>query len=188
MKNIEIEAKYKIDEKKYEEILDFLMKKEFKCKEERQHDIYFSPQHFPFLGGQIDNECLRIRVLDTKNILSYKKFVDKTEDKNSYCIEHEIEIEDIDTLTKILNDLRIDKTITIKKERKSFYIDDLLEVSLDDVDGLGKFVELEIKNEGKLSQGLNTIKELTEKFMLSEDMRDYEGYSYLLYEKYKDNL
>jgi hypothetical protein len=33
-------------------------------KIEKQNDIYLSPLHFPFFGGEIDNECLRIRVPD----------------------------------------------------------------------------------------------------------------------------
>lgn len=188
MKNIEVEAKYRIDENKYNEILEYFINEKYEFKEERQHDIYFSPKHFPFLGGEIDNECLRIRVLDDKNILSYKKFVGKTEEKSSYCIEHEIEVEDIEGLTNILNDLRIEKIITIKKIRKTFDIKDILEVSLDYVDDLGYFIELEIKKENNSVASSDLMIELADKFKLTEDMRDYEGYSYLLYEKYKNNL
>lgn len=188
MKNIEIEAKYKISDEIYDEILNYLIDKKYIEKQEKQNDIYFSPKHFPFFGGDIDNECLRIRILDNKNILSYKKFVAKTEDKNSYCIEHEIEVEDIDTLIKILENLRIDKTITIKKDRKSFCVENLIEISLDDVEGLGKFVELEILSEEKIKEAMKLISEITNSFGLLENMRDYEGYSYLLYEKYKTNL
>lgn len=186
MKNIEIEAKYIIDDKIYKGIFDYLNDKSYKMEEERQHDIYFSPIHFPFLGGKIDNECLRIRILDNKNILSYKKFVAKTDDKNSYCIEHEIEVEDIEGLTNILQDLRIEKTITIKKTRKKFNIENMVEVSLDEVEDLGKFVEIEIKDENKIEQAMAFMNDVINKFNLTDDMRDYEGYSYLLYEKYKN--
>ncbi len=186
MKNIEIEAKYKINSEIYDDMLKYLTSKNYVEKQEKQHDIYFSPINFPFFGGTIDNECLRIRVLNDKNILSYKKFVAKTEDKSSYCIEHEIEVEDIEGLKRILEDLRIEETITIKKLRRSFNIENLLELSLDDVVDLGKFVELEIKNEEELEKSLQIMKEITSKFSLTEEMRDYDGYSYLLYENFKN--
>ncbi len=35
--------------------------------------LFFSNK-FSFFCGKIDNEALRIRILDDKNILSYKKF------------------------------------------------------------------------------------------------------------------
>lgn len=186
MKDIEIEAKYIIDDTLYNGIYDYLSDKGYKAEEEKQNDIYFSPIHFPFLGGDIDNECLRIRILDDKNILSYKKFVAKTKDNSSYCVEHEIEIKDIDGLINILQDLRIEKTITIKKVRKYFNIDNIVEVSLDDVCDLGKFVEIEIKDGNALDKAEEFMNDIRNRFKLTDDMRDYEGYSYLLYEKYKN--
>jgi len=42
-----------------------------------QQDIYFSPFLCPFFGGDINNEALRIRVLDEKNILNYKNLLIK---------------------------------------------------------------------------------------------------------------
>ncbi len=81
-------------------------------KQKKQNDIYFSPLHFPFLGGEIDNECLRLRILETKNILSYKKFIPPTDNEPAHCIEHELEIHDPETLKLILNDLRIKEEFT----------------------------------------------------------------------------
>jgi len=95
MKNIEIEMKYKITKEIYDEIISYFKINKFKEKVEKQNDIYFSPKHFPFLGGEIDNECLRLRILDSKNILSYKKFVKATSDEPAHCIEHELEVSDI---------------------------------------------------------------------------------------------
>lgn len=67
MKYIEIEIKYKISKKTYDEIIKYFKDLNITSKDEKQHDIYYSPIHFPFLGGEIDNECLRIRIIDKKN-------------------------------------------------------------------------------------------------------------------------
>ena len=118
MNNIEIEMKYKITKEIYDNITQYFKNQNIKAKEEKQNDIYFSPIHFPFLGGEIDNECLRLRILDNRNILSYKKFISPTINKPAHCIEHELEISDIEKLKLIFNDLRIKEEFTLKKDRK----------------------------------------------------------------------
>lgn len=105
MKNLEIEQKYKINEKTYNEIARFIDIDNVNIQ--LQNDIYFSPIHFSFFGGKIDNECLRLRIIGNKNILGYKKFISLTDNEPAHCTEHELEIKDIETLKQRLKDLRI---------------------------------------------------------------------------------
>lgn len=183
MKNIEIEMKYKITKEIYDEIVGFFKVENINVKIEKQNDIYFSPVHFPFFGGKIDNECLRLRVLDNKNILSYKKFIPATTGEPAHCIEHELEILDIEKIKCILNDLRIKEEFTLKKERKIFIYKNNIEIALDKVDDLGFFIELEIINQENINDSLNEINGFIKKFEITEAMRNYEGYSYLLFNK-----
>lgn len=187
MKNIEIEAKYKIDEKLYKEIEKYFSDNGYSYKEENQHDIYFSPEYIPFFGGEINNEALRIRVLKDKNILNYKKFIDKTDKKDSYNIEHEMEIEDVHMFKQILKDVRIEEAFTLIKYRKKYIIDEKLEVALDNVEDLGYFIEIEIiSSESELDAAINLRDKLINEFKLTEDMRSYKGYGYMLYELNKN--
>lgn len=188
MKNIEIERKYKITEVIYNDILDFLSKNNVEMKIEKQNDIYFSPIHFPFFGGEIDNECLRIRVLDNKNILSYKKFIPATNDNEAHCIEDEVEINGIDKFKNILKDLRIEEAFTLKKERRKVIYKGIIEIALDKVDNLGFFIELEIINTDNLDKALDIMNEFTDKFGITDNMRNFDGYSYLLYNKGQGKL
>ncbi len=181
MNNIEIERKYKIDEAKYCEIIKYLEEKEINVEKNNQNDVYFSPVHFPFLGGEIDNECLRLRILEDKNILSYKKFVEATAEEPAHCIEHEMEITDINNLKLILKDLRINEEFTLKKERISFIYKNHIEIALDKVENLGYFIELEIINQEDVSTSTNNIEEFIKRFGITEEFRNYEGYSYMLY-------
>ena len=187
MENIEIERKYKITEDIYNDILDFLSKNNIETKIEKQNDIYFSPLHFPFFGGEIDNECLRIRVLDNKNILSYKKFISATDSSEAHCIEDEVEINDIDKFKTILNDLRIEEAFTLKKERRKVIYKNVLEIALDSVDNLGFFIEFEIIDTSNIENALDFINEFTNKFGIIDNMRNFDGYSYLLYNKQKES-
>ncbi len=187
MNNIEIEMKYKITKEIYDEIVENFNIENLGAKVEKQNDIYFSPIHFPFLGGEIDNECLRLRILDNKNILSYKKFISATTSEPAHCIEHELEISDTEKLKLILNDLRIKEEFTLKKERKVFIYKNNIEISLDTVDNLGYFIELEIINHENINDSLNEINDFIKKFKITESMRNYDGYSYLLFNKKKES-
>lgn len=188
MNNIEIEMKYKITRNIYDEIIEYFKSENINAEVEKQNDIYFSPIYFPFLGGEIDNECLRLRILENRNILSYKKFIPSTNDEPAHCIEHELEISDIEKLKLILNNLRIKEEFTLRKERKIFIYKHNIEISLDIVDNLGYFIELEIINHQNINESVNEINEFIKKFKITESMRNYDGYSYLLFnEKNKES-
>lgn len=186
MKNLEIEQKYKINEGIYKEIEKFI--DIYNVNTQLQNDIYFSPIHFPFFGGEIVNECLRLRIIGNKNILGYKKFIPSTAKEPAHCIEHELEIKDIETLKMILKDLRIIEVFTLKKERKSIIYKDNVEISLDKVDNLGYFIELEIINNDNISEALKEIDNFLKQFNIKENMRNFDGYAYLLFEQNKDKL
>lgn len=152
-----------------------------------QHDIYFSPILCPFFGGEINNESLRIRVVDDKNILNYKKFIGKADNSDSYCIEHEMEIDNIPMFKQILKDLRIEEALTLIKKRKKYIFNNMLEVSLDDVKYLGYFIEIEIiDSEKDINKAIELRDILINEFNLKEEMRSYKGYGYMLFEKNED--
>lgn len=71
--------------------------------------------------------------------------------------------------------------IYLKKERKIFLYKNNIEISLDLVDNLGYFIELEILNHENIDKTIKQINEFIEKFSITESMRNYEGYSYLLF-------
>lgn len=185
MKNIEIERKYKITKEIFYDIMKYVSEQNIELKEEKQHDVYFSPEHFPFFGGDIDNECLRLRILDEKNILSYKKFIPESNKEPAHCIEHEVEIEDIANIKLILQDLRINEAFTLKKLRKKIIYKQMIEISLDEIENLGYFIELEVVDNDKVNNSLLIMQEFTDMFKIDGSMRNYDGYAYLLYEQTK---
>lgn len=182
MENTEIERKYKITKNIYDEVTELLNNKNLNFKLEKQNDIYFSPTNFPFFGGEIDNEALRIRILDDKNILSYKKFYYATYDMPAHCDEHEMVIEDVEKMKLILKDLRINEAFTLKKTRKT-YIYENIEIALDKVEDLGYFIEFELLDSSNLEKSSKIMDELLKEFKITEDMRNYDGYAYLLFNK-----
>lgn len=184
MSNIEIELKFPLlnsnDVQKY-------LNKKAKFKfESFQHDIYFNPPHRNFLEHK-DNVCewFRIRVSNQKAEINYKDWLPHDVKIKTHCNEYETEVSSYDQLRNILDKLNFIKLIEVKKTRKIWDYNDV-EISIDIVEDLGEFIEVEYKGSLNnvedirkyLFQTLFEIKAKTQEI-------DLKGYPFLLLEKYK---
>lgn len=130
----EIEVKARIEGDLSDKILE--MGGKF-LSEKYQEDIYFEHPCKSFLES---DEALRLRIEDNRNVLTFKG---KREGKDLKIREElEIEINDSKTLINILERLGFKKAHVIRKRRKEFLLNRTI-ICLDDVEGLGFFVELE---------------------------------------------
>ena len=180
----EIEIKLEITKDEYDKLLSLLLKNGSNHTKKEQNDIYFSPKYRPFFGREINDECLRIRIMKDKNILSYKKIFFGNSDDDIHLEEHESDVSDLEQVIKILNCLDIEKVLTLHKIRDSFMYQDIFEISLDKVTDLGYFIELEIKDDSLSVYDANTkLKDLVTSFDLSLTSRNLEGYATMLYQK-----
>ena len=180
----EIEIKLEITKNEYDKLLSYLLKNGSNQTKKEQNDIYFSPKYRPFFGREINDECLRIRIMKDKNILSYKKIFFGNSDDDIHLEEHESDVSDLEQVIKILNCLDIEKVLTLHKIRDSFMYQDIFEISLDKVTDLGYFIELEIKDDSLSVYDANTkLKDLVTSFDLSLTSRNLEGYATMLYQK-----
>lgn len=113
-----------------------------KVKTESQEDIYYNAPHRDF--AQTD-EALRIRKIPHddgfKIFLTYKGA--KMDDTSKTRKEIEVGVENREDTASILENLGFIPVVTIKKERMIYQMDDLV-ICLDDVEGVGTFVEIEI--------------------------------------------
>jgi adenylate cyclase class 2 len=103
----------------------------------RESDIYFNHPSRNF--GETD-EALRLRTVDDKCRITYKG--PKVSKTTKARIEHETEAGDFESMKKILLSLGFTESGSVEKERHIFSFRDM-EVSIDHVDGLGTFVEIE---------------------------------------------
>lgn len=185
----EIEIKLEITKEKYEELVNLFVEKAKNYKEKEQNDMYFSPQANPFFGNDVNDECLRIRVLKDKNILSYKKIFFGESEADIHLEEHETEIADLEQTKKILSCLNISEVLTLQKLRKTFVYQDIYEIALDQVKDLGYFIEIEIKDDSLSVVDANEkLKSIVCELGLDISKRNLDGYANMLYDKlYKDN-
>ena len=154
--NIEVEIKVKVAG--FKEIKKKLAKCGNLAKSIKQIDEYYIPCHRDFFAKKPHPvEWLRIRTNPDKTIFEYDKSINKRANGLQDCAhEYETEVSRPDELRKILEFLDFKKVITVQKQREYWNCGGF-EVALDDIKGLGFFVEVEVKgnfkNAGKARRG-----------------------------------
>jgi adenylate cyclase class 2 len=172
---IEVEVKAKISsfeeiEEKLDEIGAVKTKKEF------QEDIYFNS---PVVDFAKTDEALRIRTTtenDNTNIfITYKG--PKIDSESKTRKEIEMGIDDSKKCSDIFEAMGFEKVRAVRKNRQ-YYEYENFEISLDDIEGLDPYMEIEIGLEdGKdYSEAQSRIFELFEKLGITDG---FERTSYL---------
>jgi len=150
--NIETEIKIKTSEREQDRLLEKIKNESVLLKEEDQEALYYKLNK--------DNEWLRIRKESNNYKINYKR-----KNTNELSEEYEVSINDINNMKIIFNNLGLEESVTVKKHRVSYLYKDKYEISFDDVDNLGLYVEIEINkyefdNEKEIELLINLMKEL----------------------------
>ena len=172
---IEIEVKVKADLKGVEERLieegaDFV-------NEERQIDTYYNALDRDFAET---DEALRLRSVGRKNMLTYKgpRFITASKSRKEVTLS--VSRKPIEDLLSSLGFSRFGQVI---KLRRNYRLGDL-SVSLDEVENLGTFMEIEALAEEKdLEFHEKRVIELLEKLGVSQDEIIRDSYLELIYGK-----
>ena len=131
---IEIEVKARADHERIKYLLNDLGARAIGV--EHHCDTYYNAPHRDF---SITDEALRIRVVNSRAVLTYKgkklDAVSKTREEFETGV-------DGDTMRSILLSLGFVESGVVKKMRTVFEFEDLV-ICLDSVDGLGEFIEVE---------------------------------------------
>jgi adenylate cyclase, class 2 len=114
------------------------------CGKVHEHDIYYNAPHRDF--GQTD-EAVRVRYTDSHAVVTYKgpkikKFGLKAREELNFAVESG------ETFETMLDRLGFSKTLEVNKWRETWKLGTAT-VSLDTVDGLGTFAEIEVITENE---------------------------------------
>src|SRR5512136_1903480 len=109
------------------------------CGKVHEHDIYYNAPHRDF--GQTD-EAVRVRYTDDHAVVTYKgpkikKFGLKAREELNFAVENG------KTFETMLDRLGFTKTLEVNKWRENYSLGKA-SISLDLVDGLGTFAEIEV--------------------------------------------
>ena len=168
---IEVEVKAKIDDfKEMEEKLENIGAA--KSKTEFQEDIYFAS---PIVDFAQTDEALRIRTTNNDTFITYKG--PKLNDKAKTRKEVEMTIENSEKAADIFKEIGFMEVRTVRKNRQ-YYTYENFEISLDDVEGLNPYMEIEIALDDSedYSQAQDEIFKLFEKLGITDG---FERTSYL---------
>ena len=166
MKEIEVEVTFS---NKKEEVIKKLSKYEY-IGEKEICDIYYYDPLRDNLKPEDDlrlNETFRVRKTDKTCYITYKKqhFKGKLW---IYSDEYETKIEDYDTIKNIISLLGLEPLITVHNKRKIYKYKNY-EIELEDVEGLGIFIEVERMSTDKDEM---KIKEEIRDFIRSLKLKD----------------
>jgi adenylate cyclase class 2 len=173
---IEVEVKARIGSfEEMEKNLESLGAK--KAKIEFQEDIYFQS---PIVNFAETDEALRIRTTDNKTFITYKG--PKLNEKAKTRKEVEMTIESADKARDIFEEIGFTPARTVRKHRQ-YYTYKNFEISLDDVEGLPPYMEIEI--------ALNDSEDYTEAqnriFALFEKLEIKDGFERTSYMELLEN-
>lgn len=178
---IEVEVKAKIDS--FEEIEERLAEiGAEKTKKEFQEDIYFNS---PVVDFAKTDEALRIRTTkedDKTNIfITYKG--PKIDSKSKTRKEIEMGIEDSEKCADIFEEIGFKQVRAVRKNRQ-YYKYENFEISLDDIEGLDPYMEIEIA----LDDGADYSEAQDRIFALFEKLGITDGFERTSYLELLENL
>ncbi len=158
MLEIEIKAPGNLDEVK-EKLRNLDAKR---IGQKTQKDIYYQAPHRDFIET---DEALRIRQENGEIYLTYKG--PKIDDETKTRREIEIELKSLDKMDSILESLGFKKSMGVEKQRQLYSIEEY-KIALDNVEGLGEFIEIETMTdtkdgyEEKKEKALDILKKLVD--------------------------
>jgi adenylate cyclase class 2 len=159
--SIETERKYRLSEKRLEEIISMLNKLGARFEKEVFEVNY---QH---RGGEMDERgaTLRLRKIGDFTVLTYKEKV-KSGEGAKQKIEHETNVSDVEAMEQIIERLGYRLTAVYEKRRKYWKLNDV-EVVLDELP-FGLYMEIE--------GTIESIDKAEKKLGLKEAEREPRGY------------
>ncbi|WP_048058128.1 class IV adenylate cyclase [Pyrococcus yayanosii] len=167
----EVELKGYADDEIFERVRERF---EF-MRREVHEDIYY--QH-PCKDFSKTDEALRIRIKRFNGhfeaFLTYKG--PKIELTSKTRLEIEVQIDDVDKYSQLLEALGFREVLTVVKTREKYYVEKGITITLDEVEGLGKFVEIEtlVKSQEEIGDAVKKLRKILEELGVTKlERRSY---------------
>jgi len=142
---------------------------------ENHLDLYFNS---PLRDFRRSDEALRIRIKEKGARLTYKG--PKIDSATKSRLELTVRIEDAREMEEMLGHLGFVPSATVRKRRHKYSYQDVT-LALDEVEGLGCFLEVEAQGEGEIEEQRQKVLRIMGELGLDESIRS--SYLELLEEK-----
>lgn len=176
--NKEIEIQAKVEH--VASLLDFLQANAVHMGETYQRDEYYTPKHKNYLDIRPVAEWLRLREENGDASICYKNWHSDENGKGVYCDEYETNMGSMEKARLILEALDCQLLTIVDKKRTVWkWLD--WHISIDNVQNLGEFVEVEYSGGTEVEPSEETIKMIA--FLKSHGCGkvelNYTGYPFL---------
>ena len=144
-----------------------------------EEDTYY--QH-PCRDFASTDEALRLRVTRDRVELTYKgpkRVIGEAKEREEYTVT----VDNGAAVARILEKLGFKPVATVRKRRRYYSLPGLAVVSLDEVEGLGCFVEIEYRGSDP-SKAVDAVKAIESRLGLESKPKTVKSYLELLLEKY----
>lgn len=174
---LEVERKFSISEIQYKKTQASLDAENSTSIPLRQIDQIFLFGSSSFKNFKRGDPVMRIRTSNDALYLTYKRSVTAGGDR----IEHELKIDSAEVAQELLNELGYQQAVVVDKVRRNYVVGDLT-VSLDDVHGLGYFIEVELlcASEDKVADAVTQILNYTRALGIPESALEERKYDEML--------
>jgi adenylate cyclase, class 2 len=180
----EIELKLALSKIKYCEILKKLRERAKFVKTSSHSDDYYTPNRNSFLDKKYPYEWLTVRHRDGISYINYKHWYPENTKYTTHCDEFEVTVDSKEKTEKILKALNFKKFISVRKKRDLFTYNNTLEIAMDEVRGLGYFIEVEtVKNFESVETARKAILDFTKSLGLKGKKTVPGGYAAALIRK-----
>jgi len=175
----EIEIKLAASEVDFERVQSALAATASLKSETDQSDHYFVPKNSSYLTERYPYEWLSVRDRGAKATVNYKHFYPEGAEHHSHCDELDVPIGDVGRMIQLLERAGFELVVTVRKRRQMYAVADDFEVSLDVVDDLGHFIEIEaIRDQGGVEKTREAVITYATSLGLSIQAVDPRGYPY----------
>jgi predicted adenylyl cyclase CyaB len=153
-------------------------------KDMRQTDHYFKKKGYEHEFYCLGSFIVRLRLSDGKSVMTYKAM---TCDPGVWD-EYEFKVgNEVKKMIMFMDDIGFKKICTLEKHRIEFNMKDDMKIILDDIKGLGYFIECEILCKTNNPKDIRDARERINTFIMYLDLKRYQiesrGYLELLYEQ-----
>lgn len=187
----EIELKISVPPHTYAHIEAWLKNNANYIGESEQKEYYIThPQDsWDYTAGFKDTlKTMRVRHEQKGDSFCYKyRHLDPVTKKTSHRDEYEIKIENGDTMINILKLLGYTEHTVITKKRTTYLIQNIFEVVFDDVQNVGKFMEIELKEPtDDVKSGIAKIEQLLKEMGIREFTQYDRSYIHMIWNPHYD--
>ncbi|MBL4844325.1 MAG: class IV adenylate cyclase [Planctomycetes bacterium] len=157
----------------------------------RQVDVYYNHPARDFLQRDVVSEWLRLRLENpedglAKSSINFKRWLPIGSAEATHADEFESQVADREAVARLLKELDFQELVTVNKQRERWRLQSPsgpVEIALDEVEGLGTFVEFEYEGDGELDVAEQAVEEAVGRVVsqgVALGQRDRRGYPYLL--------